>query len=471
MAGEKVTRRQKDISRLTNIMPPLGLASIAAFLERRGVEATIVDCYARPDSDRLIRGLLTSMRPAFLGLSCTTSSFLDGVRLGELAKDVLPGIRVICGGPHVSALKAKTIAPFPAIDMLVLGEGEQTLADIMECDAGQEPTLPGVVCRLGSGEISVSATRGALLDLDALPFPAYEKLDGYPGSYRLPIFSYPTVPSTSCLSSRGCPYACSYCDRSVFGQTYRYNSAEYLYEHLAYLRQRFGIRHVNFYDDQFTYNRSRVIDFTRMLADRPLGITFNCAVRAEHIDEELLGRMRAAGCWMISLGIETGDGALLALHRKKTDLGELAEKVRMISRARIRTKGLFMVGLPGETEASVKRSITYALSLPLDDLNVSIFTPFPGTPLYERAGALGQFDEVWEKMDCMHFQFVPKGMTKKRMNKLFLKFYHSHFLRPRVLLGYVAMLWRSPDSWVRFVGGLGGFIRFALTNKRLGRDD
>ncbi len=330
---------EKDISRLTNIMPPLGLASIAAFLDRRGVEATIVDCYARPDSDRLIRGLLTEKRPAFLGLSCTTSSFLDGVRLGELAKDVLPGIRVICGGPHVSALKAKTIAPFPAIDMLVLGEGEQTLADIMECDAGQEPTLPGVVCRLESGEISVSATRGALLDLDALPFPAYEKLDGYPGSYRLPIFSYPTVPSTSCLSSRGCPYACSYCDRSVFGQTYRYNSAEYLYEHLAYLRQRFGIRHVNFYDDQFTYNRSRVIDFTRMLADRPLGITFNCAVRAEHIDEELLGRMKAAGCWMISLGIETGDGALLALHRKKTDLGELAEKVRMISRARIRTKG------------------------------------------------------------------------------------------------------------------------------------
>ncbi len=119
----------------------------------------------------------------------------------------------------------------------------------------------------------------------------------------------------------------------------------------------------------------------------------------------------------------------------------------------------------------MKRSITYARSLPLDDLNVSIFTPFPGTPLYERAGALGQFDEVWEKMDCMHFQFVPKGMTKKRMNKLFLKFYHSHFLRPRVLLGYVAMLWRSPDSWVRFVGGLGGFIRFALTNKRLGRED
>jgi radical SAM superfamily enzyme YgiQ (UPF0313 family) len=296
-------------------------------------------------------------------------------------------------------------------------------------------------------------------------------LDGFPDAYRLPIFNYPTVPSTSCLSSRGCPYSCSYCDRSVFGRSYRYNSAQYLYEHLAYLKERFGIRHVNFYDDQFTYNRRRVVDFTRMVADRPLNMTFNCAVRAEHIDEELLASMKAAGCWMISLGIETGDAELLALHRKQADLDLLADKVRMISRAGIRTKGLFMIGLPGETEASVKRSNRYALSLPLDDINVSIFTPFPGTPLYEQADSLGNFEENWEKMDCMHFQFVPSGMTKERMNKLFLRFYRSHFLRPRVLLGYAAMVWRSPDSWSRFIGSLGDFIRFAQTNKRLGGED
>jgi radical SAM superfamily enzyme YgiQ (UPF0313 family) len=393
------------------------------------------------------------------------------VRLGAFAKDVLPGIRVICGGPHVSALKMDAIAPFSAIDMLVLGEGEQTLADIMGCEPGEEWALSGVVCRLDDGEIRTSDARGAFLDLDALPFPAYEKLDGFPDAYRLPIFNYPTVPSTSCLSSRGCPYSCSYCDRSVFGRSYRYNSAQYLYEHLAYLKERFGIRHVNFYDDQFTYNRRRVVDFTRMVADRPLNMTFNCAVRAEHIDEELLASMKAAGCWMISLGIETGDAELLALHRKQADLDLLADKVRMISRAGIRTKGLFMIGLPGETEASVKRSNRYALSLPLDDINVSIFTPFPGTPLYEQADSLGNFEENWEKMDCMHFQFVPSGMTKERMNKLFLRFYRSHFLRPRVLLGYAAMVWRSPDSWSRFIGSLGDFIRFAQTNKRLGGED
>jgi radical SAM superfamily enzyme YgiQ (UPF0313 family) len=174
---------------------------------------------------------------------------------------------------------------------------------------------------------------------------------------------------------------------------------------------------------------------------------------------------------MISLGIETGDGGLLALHRKKADLSALADKVRMISRSGIRTKGLFMVGRPGETEATIKRSIGYALSLPLDDINVSVFTPFPGTPLYEQAHALGEFEEDWEKMDCMHFQFVPKGMTKDRMNELFLSFYRSHFRRRKVILGLVAMLWRSPNSWLRFLARAGDFIRFAHSNKRLGEEE
>ena len=122
----------------------------------------------------------------------------------------------------------------------------------------------------------------------------------------------------------GCPYTCSDRDCSVFRRSFRYNSAEYLYEHLRYLKERFGIRHVTFYDDQFTFHRSRVEAFAGMMIDRPLGMTFNCAVRAEHVDPELLRRLKAAGCWMVSLGIETGDGRLLAEHRQHADLERIA---------------------------------------------------------------------------------------------------------------------------------------------------
>jgi len=144
----------------------------------------------------------------------------------------------------------------------------------------------------------------------------------------------------------------------------------------------------------------------------------------------------------------------------------LAEKVRQIKQAGIRTKGLLMMGLPGETEASIKKSRDYVFSLPLDDFNLSKFTPFPGTPLYENIHDFGTFAEDWDKMDCMHFVFIPEGMSNKQLEGLFKQFYKSHFLRPRVLWGYVMMLWKSPHSWIRFMRNIVAFIKFARTPRR-----
>ncbi|UFS69371.1 B12-binding domain-containing radical SAM protein [Geomonas sp. RF6] len=456
-----------DISRLANIMPPLGLASIAAYVERRGMSADIIDCYARPDSDRAICDYLKAERPAFLGLSCTTSSFLDGIRIAEMARSIVPGITTVFGGPHVSALKEELFPRFRGMDIAVIGEGEETMAQLMEKGLDDPASVKGIIYRPGGGaEGCFTGYPDQLLELDDLPFPAYEKLEGFPTSYMLPIFNYPKTPNTSCISSRGCPYSCSYCDRSVFRRSFRYNSASYLYEHLRYLRERFGVRHINFYDDQFTFNRKRVEEFARLMIDRPLGMTYNCAVRAEHIDPELLALMKRSGCWMMSLGIETGDPELLAQHRQNADLDHLARKIRMIKDAGMRTKGLLMIGLPGETEESIRRSMDYVFSLPIDDFNLAKFTPFPGSPIYDRIHELGEFNEDWEQMDCMNFLFVTKGMTRERLEELFQEFYRNHFKRPKVLWGYVAMLWRSPHSWQRFIGNMGSFLKFTRNTER-----
>ena len=466
--GYKVEAASQDISRKANIMPPLGLASIAAYLEREGFHCDILDCYAYPDADLPLRELLRKQRPALLGISCTTASFHDAVRLSQLAKAELPEIRIAFGGPHVSALKEKVLECASVIDYAVMGEGEQTMLELAQL-AGEEPAdVAGLVWRSGDGSLVNNGYRTDVLVLDDLPFPAYEKLEGYPRAYKLPIFNYPKAPNSSCISSRGCPYSCSYCDRSVFRRTFRFNSADYLYRHLEYLKDRFGIRHVNFYDDQFTFHRNRVEEFCRMMMDRPLGMTFNCAVRAEHVDRELLSLMKAAGCWMVSLGIESGDEDLLSQHRQNANLDLLADTIRTIKACGIRTKGLLMMGLPGENEESIRRSMEYVYSLPIDDFNLAKFTPFPGSPIYEKIHQLGTFDEDWEKMDCMHFQFVPHGMEKERLEKLFIEFYKNHFRRNRVLWGYVTMLWKSPDSWLRFAGSAGQFLRFALSNKRYG---
>jgi radical SAM superfamily enzyme YgiQ (UPF0313 family) len=456
-----------DIARKANLMPPLGLASIAAWLEKHGIAADIVDCFADPDSDRTILAYVREKKPDFVGFSCTTSSFIDGHRIAMMVREASPETRTVFGGAHVSALRERVLAGFPGVDFVVVGEGEECMRELVESGGEGLSGIEGLVFRGPDGAPVFTGFRKRLLDLDSLPFPAYEKLAGFPEKYKLPIFNYPRTPNTSCISSRGCPYACSYCDRSVFRRSFRYNSAGYLYRHMAYLKERFGIRHINFYDDQFTFNRKRVEEFCRLVMDNSLGMTFNCAVRAEHIDFELLKLMKRAGCWMISLGIETGDENLLAQHRQNADLAMLAEKIRLIHRAGIRVKGLLMMGLPGESEASIRKSMDYVFSLPVDDFNLSKFTPFPGSPLYERVHELGEFTEDWERMDCMEFLFVPRGMTRERLDELFIRFYKSHYLRPRTMWGYVTMLWKSPDSWRRFLADFVSFWRFAHANRRI----
>lgn len=464
--GYPAEASSRDISRIANVMPPIGIASIAAYLETRQIKSSIIDCFARPFSDRLIREYLISQRPGFIGLSCTTSSFFDAIRIAKMAKTLLPGIKCVFGGPHVSALTGTLFESYAEMDFSVVGEGEETLADLIESEGIGGSDVRGLVYRDLKGNVHFSGYRTKGMDLDNLPFPAYNKLNGFPSAYSLPIFNYPRTPNTSCISSRGCPYQCSYCDRSVYRKSFRYNSAEYMFAHLRYLKERFGILHINFYDDQFTFNRSRIQLFADMMIRSSLNMTFNCAVRAEHIDIDLLKMMKAAGCWMISLGIETGDQALLARHRQNADLNMLAEKLSLVRKAGIRIKGLLMMGLPGETEASIQKSMRYVASLRLDDFNLSKFTPFPGSPIYDKIRDFGTFEEDWNRMDCMHFLFVPMGMTRERLDFLFKQFYKRHFMMPRVIAGYIAMLWKSTDSWIRFLRNIACFFRFARSNNR-----
>ncbi len=469
--GYKSENAKTDISRKANIMPPLGLASIVAYLEQFKIQTHIVDCYAHPESDEVIKAWLRREKPAFIGFSCTTATFLDGVRIAEYAIKIIPETKIIFGGVHVSALKQKILRLYKVVNYVVVGEGEHTLHQLIRSDTTDVENIKNIVFRADNGEVIFTGYRKKLIDLDTLPFPAYEKLAGYPECYKLPIFNYPRVPNASCISSRGCPYSCSYCDRSVFKKTFRFNSAQYLYNHLKYLKENFNIRHINFYDDQFTFNRPRVEIFAKLMIEHPLKMTFNCAARAEHLDFELLKLMKKAGCWMISLGIETGDENLLAQHRQNPDLSMMREKIYLIKKAGIRVKGLLMMGLPGESQESIQKSKEYVFSLPVDDFNLAKFTPFPGSPIYktikQQGSLLGTFNEDWEKMDCMQFLFIPKDLTLKKMETSFIDFYKSHFKRPHVLMGYVSMLWKSPDSWIRFIKDIALFVKFALTNKRV----
>ncbi len=410
---------KRDLTDIANRMVPQGMLSIAAWLGRDGHDVFVYDCLgpgAPVDLKKQASDIL-AFSPDIVGFSTTTSSFPDAAELAQMIKKSRRGIVTVCGGVHVSALREKLLEAYPAFNFMVAGEGEQTMSELA---AGDDPAgIPGLIRREPGGAVA-NAPRRHITNLDDLPFPAYELLRGFPRDYHLPLFSYIQTPGATMITSRGCMYACSYCDRSVFQKGFRYNSADYIYEHMKYLRDRFGARHVNIYDDLFTANRRRIVDLYEKLSRAPLGMHFNCAVRVGYTDDELLRMLKDAGCLMVSLGIESADPEMLQRHKSGVSLDEVCDTVRRIQAAGLRAKGLFMMGLPGETEQSVKRTSDFIISLGLDDMNMAKFTPFPGAPLWSTIREEGTFEEDWRQMNCLNFVFVPKGIaSKERLDQLY----------------------------------------------------
>lgn len=457
-AGSNWIPGKKDISPIANRMAPLGLLSIAAYLAKRGHAVQILDClgpHPPKNTEEAVTRILAG-QPGLVGFASTTSAFLDGYTIASKLKASHPHIQTVFGGVHISALGSQLLQEFPHIDFLCMGEGEETVLALAE---GYTPaSIAGLIWRDGE-TICVNPAREHIADLDSLPFPAYEKLDGFPQQYSLPLFSYIKAPGGTMITSRGCPYQCSYCDRSVFQRGYRYNSAEYIYEHIKYLHKQFGIRHLNIYDDLFTLHRERIETLCRLLIDKPLGVQFNCAVRVGHAEKELLALLRRAGCLMVSLGIESGEPSLLEVHKPGVYLGTVRDTVLAIQQSGLRTKGLFMMGLPGETIESAQKTSDFALSLDLDDMNMAKFTPFHGAPVWRNITEMGQVKDDWRLMNCLNFVFLPKGIDSfKTLDHLYNTHVKRFYSSPQWRKRFRSRGWQHRHSIMRLIRHLPDFL-------------
>ena len=449
---------KRDITDIANRMVPQGMLSIAAQLQRDGHDVRVFDCLgpgAPADIHEQVRQIL-ALEPQIVGFSATTSSFPDAADMAQMIKESRPGVTTVCGGVHVSALKEKLLVRYPVFDYLAAGEGELTMSELAR---GDDPVdISGLIRREADGTAVANVPRAHIANLDDLPFPAYEKLRGFPRDYHLPLFSYRQTPGATMITSRGCMYQCSYCDRSVFQKGFRYNSAAYIYEHMQYLHDRFGVRHVNIYDDLFTANRKRIVELCEKLARRPLGMNFNCAVRVGYTDDDLLGMLKRAGCLMVSLGIESADPAMLARHKSGVSLDEVRDTVSRIQAAGLRAKGLFMMGLPGETEESIKRTSDFIISLGLDDMNMAKFTPFPGAPLWSTIRDEGTFEEDWRLMNCLNFVFIPKGIeSKEKLDHLYNEHVKRFYSDPGWRQRFRRRLWQHRKSLAYLIRHLPSF--------------
>ncbi len=421
-AGFNFVPGQPDFSVLANRMPPIGILQLASWLDKHGHATTLHDCLGpfAPAGIAANAEIVLASDPDLVGISATTSSFMDGVDLAVHIKARRPQVRIVFGAVHVSSIGAPILEHFPEIDYLCIGEGEGCLLDL--ADGKPLSTIDNLVYRDADGRIVCNPRRPRIRNLDELPFPAYEKLAGFPHAYHLPLFAYEKRYGATMITSRGCPYTCSFCDRTVFERLYKTNSAQYTYEHMRYLRDHFGVHHINFYDDLFTAHKKRVTELCELLIAKSLGMHFNCAIRTGHTSNEMLHLLKRAGALMVSMGIESADPVMMERHKAGVTLTEVKQTVDQIHAAGLRAKGLFIFGLPGETPETLRRTSDFILELDLDEMNMTKFSPMYGAPIWDEcvSGRDGDFVEDWRLMNCLNFVYRPHGFaSREEMDALY----------------------------------------------------
>jgi len=372
-------RCQTPIKNLKTVAlrPPIDLMYAGAAFERGGCECRITDYPAENLTWADLERNLREFEPDFLILSITTPSLEEDLQAAEVAKRVSPRTLVIAKGAHFNTLDIETLESHPALDAVLRGEYEPACGRIARGESLGE--IPGVTFRDESGGIRRTADPGFIEDLDRLAFPARHLV-------RNELYVRPDTgePQTTIITNRGCPFECIFClAPQVAGRKNRYRSVGNVIEELEECLYKFNIRNFLFRSDLFTQRRDWVIELCKEILSRRLAISWACNSRVDTLDPEMLAWMKRAGCWIIAFGVESGDDEMLKLMKKRTDSAKAREAVEMTRRAGILSSVYMLMGLPWETEATIRKNIEFFRELNADFVEVFYVYPFPGTELYK----------------------------------------------------------------------------------------
>jgi radical SAM superfamily enzyme YgiQ (UPF0313 family) len=379
-----------------NLVPPLGLAYLAAVLEKEGLDVRITDG-SRGLSMAEVLAELKAYDPNIVGISCTTPTFLDAIELAETVRGTFPKAIIVLGGAHVTAIPQEAMLE-EVFDVGVISEGEMTFLELVEGieDKGSQEAVDlgqinGLAYREG-GRVVLTPPRDRIKDLDSLPHPARHLLPPL-SEYRPTPASYRKLPAAVMMTSRGCPYGCTFCDRGVFGNYVRAHSPERVLAEIEELLGRYGAREIRFFDDTFTINRKKVEKICEMIIERGLRFPWTCLTRVNTVDKGLLRLMKEAGCWQVLFGLESGDPRMLDNLNKGSSVEQNSQAVQLALEAGLGVRGDFIIGTPGETMESLENTLDFTKRSGLDYAHFNKFVPYPGTELYERLVSEGhEFD-------------------------------------------------------------------------------
>ncbi len=444
--------------KLGSRLPPIGLTYLASYLRQQNIGVEILDAYnlnLRPDE---IISYIKDKAPSYVGFTATSSIVTYAAGMASEIKKTFPDITTIIGGSHMSAMPEETISRFTSFDVGVFGEGEKTLFEII--DRGNiTDDIRGIVFRKNDTVVKTQA-REYITALDELPFPAYDLLPQFPDFYRPTVNNYQHLPVVPIISSRGCPYSCTFCDQSVFGHKLRAYSNDYLIEFIKALKKKYKTKEVCFYDDIFLLNKKKLYDFITKAEEAKLDISWSCEGRIDQLDHNVLSDMKKAGCWQISFGVENGSQKILDYFNKKITVSQIRETIHAVAKAGIKPRAYIIIGSPPETLETLKETERLVLDLPFSDIHISFFTPIPGSKAYMDIVREGWKSDL-NKMDVYTINYMPPKISEEiltnHMNKLYRKFY----FHPKRLLRYFLMLF-NPAKTRHLFGSALAFCRLIM---------
>jgi len=380
----------------------------------------VVDAIAERMSWAEFEWILDERRPRYYLTQVTAPTLRNDMYGVFLAKAV--GAKTLAFGTHVTPMTQETMRPFPALDFVLRGEPEATLRELLDTLEGKEPSdprvarivadtgLPGGETKAGEAglpfirglawrrgeEIVINPDRPFIPNLDDLPIPLHHLLPLQ--KQRMPMIK---GPFTFIVTSRGCPAGCKFCIKHVsYQNSVRVRSPENVVEELKILAD-LGIHNVHMYADLFTVNREQVMGICEGILSAGLKVKWTCNSRVDYVDEAMLKQMGRAGCWLISWGIESANEQILKRIHKGYRKEQAVRALTWAKKAGIKNWGYFIIGLPGETEESIKETIAYSKELPLDIALFHIAAPYPGTPFFYEVVEKGWFRPGvrWEEVD------------------------------------------------------------------------
>jgi len=375
---------QKQIygKKISSPYPPLGLLMIGAILKEMKQDVKLIDVDAQNYNNTKLIDSIKDYNPDLVCLTCVTPTFNAASHIARITKEN-SSAKVVLGGVHPT-IAAEECFKNPDFDFLVVGEGELTIKELINCLEKGEKNFKGIkgLWSRNSQEIIKGELRLLIENLDDLPFPAWDLIDDL-SRYQPPDALH--SPVMSIMTTRGCPFGCIFCcSKQIFGRRYRTRSKDSIIAEIRYYIEKFGVKELHIMDDVFTLNKNRTIEICRAIqqANFNLALSFANGIRADSIDDEVLQVLKDTGFQDLGFGVETGDDDILKSIKKNTTKDSMRRAFKMAKKFGFNTWGFFMIGLPGETKETIKKTINFAIELDPDFAKFLILKPFPGSEVF-----------------------------------------------------------------------------------------